>query len=310
MTFPKKVPESAFEQESKPVFYNSFQDTWDDPTYEVYLKCQYSDEDYQAELERLKAVEKTYSEYDGRKQSLRYDDSDRFKYPAYIAIDHHDVSYEYALDLGDDSIAYIYTAFKSTKHSIKKIPSEYLPSDYYESLSGDNAFYFNIWDENTTCYNIYMQPKYEGHSATHGLSAYDIEELENALPTGLILFPEDTSKFIDGAFDYRRDDDFGYVFLEAKYSAEDYKAEEARLQDEDQCYATYDASTYQYPAYVVFNGEQDERYDNTDGVCYKKYEYALMDKENNRIIYVFLLNPSMHKLQQYDEYLAVNKSIY
>ena len=77
LTFPKKVPESAFEQESKPVFYNSFQDTWDDPTYEVYLKCQYSDEDYQAEIERLKSVEKTYSEYDGRKQSLRYDDSDR-----------------------------------------------------------------------------------------------------------------------------------------------------------------------------------------------------------------------------------------
>ena len=311
LTFPKKVPESAFEQESKPVFYNSFQDTWDDPTYEVYLKCQYSDEDYQAEIERLKSVEKTYSEYDGRKQSLLYDDSDRFKYPAYIAIDHHDNAYEYALDLGDDSIAYIYTAYKNSEKNLKKIPREYLPSDYDESLSGDNAFYFNIWDENTTCYNIYMQPKYEGHSVTHGLSAYDIEELDKALPIGgLVLFPNDTSKLIDGSFDYRRDDDFGYVFLEANYSAEDYKAEEARFTDEDQCYATYDASTYQYPAYVVFNGEQDERYDNTDGVCYEKYEYALMDEANNRIIYVFLLNPSMHKLQQYDEYLAVNKSIY
>ena len=95
ITFPKEIPASAFNQVTKPEFYNSFQDTWDDPTYEVYLKCQYSDEDYKSEVDRLKSLTKTYTKYDNRQKKLIYDNSDRFEYPAYLAIDHNDYSYQH-----------------------------------------------------------------------------------------------------------------------------------------------------------------------------------------------------------------------
>ena len=143
LTFPKEIPDSAFEQDTKPEFYNYFQDTFDDPTYEVYLKCKYNEADYESELDRLS------------NEKILLDNSDRFNYPAYIAIDHNDYSYEYALDLGDNSIAYIYVAWKSKIKEIKKIPTDYLPRDYEESLTSEAGSYFNLYDPDSTAYNAY-----------------------------------------------------------------------------------------------------------------------------------------------------------
>ena len=145
--FPETIPESAFEQDEKPDFYYSYQDTWDDPTCEVYLKCTYSDDDYNAELDRIK------NEFKNDKKVI-WEDSERFNYPTYLAIDHHDYSYEYAMDLGDNSIAYIYTAYKRSLKSLKKIPDEYLPDDFEESLSSENGSY---WNEDS--YDIYQLNK-------------------------------------------------------------------------------------------------------------------------------------------------------
>lgn len=132
--FPETIPSSAFEQDEKPDFYYSYQDTWDDPTCEVYLKCRYSDDDYKAEIDRIK------KEYKFNKKVF-LDDSKRFDYPTYLAINHHDFSYEYAMDLGNNSIVYIYTAFKSSLKSLKKIPEEYLPDDFEESLTLEKSLY-------------------------------------------------------------------------------------------------------------------------------------------------------------------------
>lgn len=312
LTFPKKVPESAFEQDEKPVFYNSYQDTWDDPTYEVYLKCQYSDEDYQSEIERLSQSSQTYTKYDDREKRLIYDNSDRFAHPAYIAIDHNDFSYEYAMDLGDNSIAYIYVAYKTSEKSLKKIPKEYLPADYEESLTLENGGYSNYLDEKSTAYNIYQPPMYKGHSVSYGLNSYNKVELENAFAgiSGLLVFPKDINGVKDGYFKYSRDDDSGYVTLEAEYSEDDYKAEEARLKDEEITYTTFDANTYEYPAYVLFDGEEVTNFEDPSESTNKVFEYALMDSQNNKISYVLLINPTARDLRENDKYLAIDRSIY
>ena len=310
ITFPKEIPASAFEQETKPEFYNSFQDTWDDPTYEVYLKCQYSDGEYESEIERLSTLEKTYTKYDDRKKTLKKDNTDRFNYPAYIAIDHNDYSYEYALDLGDDSIAYIYVAYKSSEKNLKKIPKEYLPSDYEESLTLENGSHMNTTYEDSKAYNIYEVPLHKGNSAVHGLSAYNIVELQNACDgiSGLAIFPDDISNLKDGSFVYRSDNEKVLVVLEAVYSQGDYKIEEDRLKDEEYMCATYDDSNYNYPAYVLragaITGLPEDIMEETDKADI--HEYALMDKPNNKIIYVLIAYPKEQELSLYEDYLAVN----
>ena len=310
ITFPKEIPTSAFEQDTKPEFYNSFQDTWDDPTYEVYLKCQYSDEDYESEITRLNTLKKTYTQYDDRNKTLKKDNTDRFNYPSYIAIDHNDYSYEYALDLGDDSIAYIYVAYKSSVKSLKKIPKEYLPTDYEESLTLENGSYFNTTYENSTAYNIYEVPLHKGNSAVHGLSAYNRVELQNACDgiSGLAIFPDDISNLKDGSFVYRSDDEKVLVVLEAVYSEGDYKTEEDRLKDEEYMCATYDDSSYNYPAYVLragaITGLPEDIMDENDKADI--HEYALMDKPNNKIIYVLIAYPKEQNLSLYEDYIAIN----
>ena len=133
-SFPEKIPTSAFADGKEPTFYFSYKDTWDDPTCEVYLECEYSKEDYEAELERLRGKMPSYADQPDLDRYLKYEDSERFINPVYIAIERNNHSYEYAMDLGNNKIAYIYTAFLNQKYKLKVIPHEYLPSDYDESL--------------------------------------------------------------------------------------------------------------------------------------------------------------------------------
>ena len=151
-TFPESIPESAFANGSEPTFFFSYKDTWDDPTCEVYLKCSYSEADYTSEIDRLK--NSTYELKNGNTETiskLEYDDSERFSFPVYKAIDCDNHSYEYAMDLGNNEIAYIYTSFKRNPSSLKKIPEEYLPNDYEDSLK--NNSYSNGG------YNVYVVEK-------------------------------------------------------------------------------------------------------------------------------------------------------
>jgi hypothetical protein len=137
-------------------------------------------------------------------------------------------------------------------------------------------------------------------------------ELENAFAgiSGLLVFPKDISSVKDGSFKYSRDDDSGYVTLEAEYSEDDYKAEEARLKDEEITYTTFDANTYEYPAYVLFDGEEVTNFEDPSESTNKVFEYALMDSQNNKISYVLLINPTARDLRENDKYLAIDRSIY
>ncbi|MBR2666711.1 MAG: hypothetical protein IKD96_00935 [Oscillospiraceae bacterium] len=151
-TFPEQIPASAFENGSEPIFYFSYQDTWDDPTCEVYLKCRYSDDDYASETERLRnSVYMLKGAGNEVTNKLKYEESERFVRPVYMAIDCDNHSYEYAMDLGNNEIAYIYTSFTFSPDSLKVIPEEYLPSDFTESI--ENNTYSNGG------YNVYVVEK-------------------------------------------------------------------------------------------------------------------------------------------------------
>ena len=161
--FPQTIPESAFESKSDPVFYFSYQDTWDDPTCEVYLKCTYSDRDYADEIDRLKnSVYTLDGEHGEVSKMLEFEEVERFAHPVYKAIDCDNNSYEYAMDLGENRIAYIYTSFKNTPESLKSIPKEYLPDDYAETIR--NCTFTNGG------YNVYVTEK------TDEFKAYDYSE--------------------------------------------------------------------------------------------------------------------------------------
>ncbi|MBO4903391.1 MAG: hypothetical protein J5518_11415 [Lachnospiraceae bacterium] len=155
-SFPQTIPESAFANDHKPEFYFSYRDTWDDPTCEVYLKCTYSDTDYAKETDRLKNSEFELGDDDLKViKHLEYEEGKRFMHPVYKAIDCDDHSYEYAMDLGNNEIVYIYTSFKDDPRSLKRIPKEYLPDDYSASLM-KNTFAnggFNVYvTEKTDAY--------------------------------------------------------------------------------------------------------------------------------------------------------------
>ena len=86
---------------------------------------------------------------------LEYEESGRFIAPVYKAIDCDNHSYEYAMDLGNNRIAYIYTSFKNSPGSLKKIPKEYLPGDFESSLRN------NTFDNGG--YNAYVVEKTNGY---------------------------------------------------------------------------------------------------------------------------------------------------
>ena len=134
--FPKTIPASAFADGKKPEFYFSYQNTWDDPTCEAYLLCQYDKKDYLEEVSRLSGSKRRYND---NKKALIRDTSNRFAYPVYMAINHRSFSYEYAMLVGNNTIAYIYTTYVTSANRIKKIPKEYLPVDFTDSLSDERG---------------------------------------------------------------------------------------------------------------------------------------------------------------------------
>ena len=141
--FPETLSEDMLT--SEPDFYFAYRDTWDDPTMEVMLRCSFSDEAYENELERLQRTHKTYGE---ETRGLQYSE-ERFRYPAYIAIDGLNRGYEYALLTGENEITYVYFAFMSSV-KMKHIPNIYLPVGYDMDYVKDDR-----WDDG---YSIYLDP--------------------------------------------------------------------------------------------------------------------------------------------------------
>ena len=111
-------------------FYYSFQDTWDAPTMQVYLKCRYDDAEYRQELQRIASLTK-----------LKFEEAGRFLYPAYVAVDCAGHSYEYALVGGDNEIIYVFTSY--TYEQKIQFDHEYLPDDYDKIFKQDYQDFMN-----------------------------------------------------------------------------------------------------------------------------------------------------------------------
>ena len=62
-------------------------------------------------------------------------------------------------------------------------------------------------------------------------------------------------------------------------------------------YIMYDENSYDYPSYITIDGFSNN------------YEYALIDKDNLKIIYIYLVYPDI-KNEKYTGYLKKNKKIY
>ena len=142
-----------------------------------------------------------------------------------------------------------------------------------------------------------------------------IEEYGGDLDSNLSIFPSDKSKLIDADFSSSFKtglfDSDGYILLKTKYSEENFNEEVERLSKlemtiKETCYPNsksytnyikYDENAYKYPAYITIDG-----FGHT-------YEYALINKEDLEIIYVYLAYPSSNN-SKYSDYLKEDKSEY
>lgn len=118
-------PEEITEEMTDITFDYYYKDTMFDPTISVFLQATYEEEQYQEEIDRLSNLEKKQT--DGVKKLLR-DEQQKYPYPAFIAVENHGNSYEYALLSGENQITYIYTLF-FTKEDIR-FDEQYLPDDF------------------------------------------------------------------------------------------------------------------------------------------------------------------------------------
>lgn len=165
------------------------------------------------------------------------------------------------------------------------------------------------------------------HVNKSGLESYDkqaiLEKYESDLNSGLETFPDNTDKILDGEYAFHLKygvlDSDAYIIMKAHYSHEDYLQEEKRLSEikctivnsrinqlskKEEIIDTvnscikYDDSMYKYPAYIASDGYGDV------------YEYALMDAENDTIIYVLLSYPEYLNLSKYKDYTKPHKKDY
>lgn len=117
-------------------YYYRYEDTFLDPTAEIYMERYYEEEAYQAEIERLQGIQ---AEHDGEIQTIIYD-TENFSYPAYVTINGNNHCYEYALLLGDGKIAYIFLQF--IKEDEVYFPADYLPNAYETEDNGYSMYIF------------------------------------------------------------------------------------------------------------------------------------------------------------------------
>ena len=121
IVFPDEITEDMSDTEFS--FY--WKDTWDDPTVSIFLQCTYTEDAYEAEVERLEYTRKVYG---GTVRRLMKDEGEKYPYPAYVAIDNHHSTYEYALLSGEREITYIHTGWFDRENV--KFNQEYLPKDF------------------------------------------------------------------------------------------------------------------------------------------------------------------------------------
>ena len=158
------------------------------------------------------------------------------------------------------------------------------------------------------------------HEEASDIANYDktkiVENNWDDMDSLFLIFPDDTSKIKKGNFnsDVKSDmiSSYGYIILEAFYEENDYLSEVKRISDisydlknvnwgkeeRKEQNIKYDDTMYNYPAYIA-----------SDGYC-GGYEYALLDEDKNRIIYIHLSYPDLDELEDFSDYLKVDKESY
>ncbi len=148
----------------------------------------------------------------------------------------------------------------------------------------------------------FMEDKQPYETLT-GIENYDkahlLEQYGSDLDSGLFVFPDDTSRIL--AAEYRSTfrtglfDTDGSILLIATYLPDEFERETNRLSEitctvfktekaDGEQYTgmiRYDSGSYRYPAYIA-----------SDGYSHV-FEYALTDRDNYRIIYVYLSYPGV-----------------
>ena len=133
-------PEKLTDEMTNITFDYYYKDTLFDPTISVFLQATYEEEQYKEEIDRLSNLEKKQT--DGVKKLLR-DDQHKYPYPAFIAVENHGNSYEYALLSGENQITYIYTLY-FTKEDIH-FDERYLPIDFMTEEGKDFGSGYSIY---------------------------------------------------------------------------------------------------------------------------------------------------------------------
>ena len=139
-----------------------------------------------------------------------------------------------------------------------------------------------------------------------------LEEYGGDLDSNLSIFP-DESLITESNSSYTCNASMGIldtdatIILECDYNDTQYEQEIERLknlqmtikhgEEEYTNYVIYDEESYNYPAYITI-----------DGYSYT-YEYALLDNNKNRIIYIYLAYPRVEAFN-WNEYLKKDKNVY
>lgn len=141
--FPKILDENW-----KPEYYYNCQKSLLDGDYQIYLKCEFDEKEFEEEVKRLQSIENTY---EGKKHTIVYD-SENFCYPAYVAIFNFDSTYEYVLmDEENNIIYYIYLQFIN-KEEIK-FEEKLLPNNYLEGAVRYNIYAYEFEEMDGWHYN-------------------------------------------------------------------------------------------------------------------------------------------------------------
>ncbi len=120
-----RYKENLIQERQETEFYSYYRDTFGSPTVQTYLKCTYNEQSYAEEIKRLENTSKIYGD---EKKVLLRDDSKKYQYPAYIAVENAAHKYEYALLTGEKEITYIFTDYIEIENV--KFSKDYLPNDY------------------------------------------------------------------------------------------------------------------------------------------------------------------------------------
>ena len=135
--FPKEIENI----ETKKNYYMQYGRKNLDYSVQVYLECEYGEEQFQQELERLSKMKETYEKYQLHHFIVK--DVENFDYPAYVMIFQNNYTYEYALiDEENKKIIYIY--LQHTNYEDLMVDGVYLDKKYKEYMkNGESEIGYN-----------------------------------------------------------------------------------------------------------------------------------------------------------------------